>query len=112
MPDGFTTSVDELEDTANRRLPRLGSTVNNAKRIVEGTGEAQDSAFDGDLFAGLADEWENLRLLVQRTQGNLVDSLEMCSTVLREIADRYREADTFHFANEAEVVSDGGRASG
>lgn len=112
MPDGFTSSIEELEDTAGARLPALRGTISDVRRIVESTADVQDSAFGGDLFAGLADDWENLRLLVQRTQQNLVGDLETCSTVLQEIADRYREADTFHFADEAEVISDDGRASG
>lgn len=93
MSDGFTTALDELEKTANVHLPALRTVVTEARDLVAGTAEDQDAAFDGDLYAPLADVWEAMRLAMTATQDKLIGRLEDCEAALKDVAARYRDAD-------------------
>lgn len=94
MVDGFTAALGELESTAASRLPALRAIVTEARDLVAGTAEDQDVAFDGDLYAPLADAWEAMRLAMTATQDKLISRIEDCEAAMKEVAARYREADT------------------
>jgi uncharacterized protein YukE len=100
MGDGFTTALDELEQTANKYLPALRGIVAEARDIVQGTTTDQDAAFNGDLYAPLADAWESLRNGMTSIQDQLIQRIEQCEQALRDVAARYRETDS---AGAAEV---------
>ncbi|MFD4638170.1 hypothetical protein ACFWN2_12690 [Lentzea sp. NPDC058436] len=96
MAGGFKTEAENLDSAANQALAPLAGELSAARAQLAATGEFDEafSAGQGSLCEPALASWQEARGYLERVFEDNAETLGLAAKALREIASRYREADT------------------